>query len=193
MSNQTKKILLKTNEKKIEAINKEAVNSADKLNSLIHECEKVCKTTFSKDERDNIRDAGMKFIKDYFKPKFQFPDADDKLNFQLIGIDLEQLEKTFKGYPIWREYPIEQNDKGVFELVGEPKQIERCYTYTENEKQVRAYELGVKITDLLNTAIEENFIPERSAYRFIAMNGLITANSKQTRAELNTEHISRIK
>lgn len=191
MSNQTKKILLKTDEKKIEAINKEAVNSAEKLNSLIQKCEKVCKTTFLKDERDNIRDAGMKFIKEYFKPKFQFPDADDKLNFQLLGIDLSQLEKTFKGYPIWREYPIEQNDNGVFELVGEPKQIQNCYTYAENERQVRGYELAVEISDLINRAIDEDFIPENEVYKLRLFGKILTANQGQTRVEVNPDRISR--
>lgn len=191
MSNQTKKILLSTNEKRIKAIKETAIDSADRLNSLIHECEKVCKTTFSKDDRDNIRDSGITFIKEYFKPKFQFPDADDKLNFQLIGIDLEQLEKTFKGYPIWREYPIEQNDKGVFELVGEPKQIQDCYTYAENERQVRGYELGVKISDLINTAVDEDFISEDEVYKLMLLGKILTANSERTRVEVNPDRIIR--
>ncbi|MGO3183162.1 MAG: hypothetical protein ACTIJ9_10050 [Aequorivita sp.] len=188
-----KKILLRTDTKKIEAIRKEASQSVKPLNDLIAICEKVCKTTFDKEQRDNIRDNGMKFIKDYLKPKFQFKSADERLNLNILGIDLAPLESFMKSNaPIWREYPIEQNDKGLFELVGEPKQIERCYTYTENEKQVRAYELGVKITDLLNIAIEENFIPEREAFRFISIGGILDANQKQTRVEVNTDRISRL-
>lgn len=193
MSNPAKKILLHTDQKKIEAIKKEAVKSAESLNTLIKECEKVCRTTFDKHQRDQVRDTGMAFIKEYFKPQFQFPNADEKFNLQALGIDLAPLENAMaKSYPIWREYPIEQNENGIFELVGEPKQIQSCYTYTENEKQVRAYELAVKITDLINTAIEEKFIPDREIYK-LTLFGILTTEPGGWKPMVNTDRISRIK
>ncbi|SDX19336.1 hypothetical protein [Aequorivita viscosa] len=189
-----KRILLKTDNKKIELIKNEATNSAKTLNNLIKESEKVCKTTFSKDERNGIRDEGMEYIKKYLKPQFPFPEGDENVNLKILGIDLEPLEKFIKGnYPIWRNYPIEQNENGVFELVAEPKQIEGCYTFTENDKQVRGYELAVQISDLINTAIEEKYIPESNAHKLFLFGNIITSNPHQTRAIPNPDRISRIK
>ncbi len=188
------KILLKVDDRKIKEIEKSAVNSVTSLNNLIKECEKVCKTTFTKAERNGIRDKGMDFIKEYLKPKFQFPNGDEDVNLKILGIDLQPLETYMKrNFHYWRDYPIEQNEKGVFELVAEPEQIKNCYTYTENERQLRGYNLAVSISDLINTAIEEKFIPENLAYKMILFGDILTANSHQTRAIPNPDRISRIK
>ncbi|WP_310991947.1 hypothetical protein [Aequorivita marina] len=188
------KILLKTNENKIKQIKKQAETGVKKLNILIEKAETVCKTTFNKEERDNIRDKGMAFILEYFKPNFPFPDADDKLNFQTLGIDLKPLNEYVRyNLPIWRDYPIEQTESGEFELVAEPVQIQKCYTYAETERQVKAYNLGVKISDLLNEAIAENYIPEREAYKLILFGDILTANTSQNRIIPNGERIAKMK
>lgn len=187
-----KKILLHTDETKILSIKKDANDSVTSLNAFIGNCAKVCDMTFDKKQKDGIRDNGVTFIIDHLKPEFPHPKATDKINLQTLGIDLDKLQALEK-YPVWRQYPIEQNENGVFELASDPEQIQSCYYYTENDKQVEAYNLAVKISNLINEAIAENFIPERQAYKFIGLEGILTANSEQTRAKPDNENIARLK
>lgn len=188
-----KKILLTTDETKIAEIRKHAKASATHLNNLIKRCEDVCKTTFNKDQRDQIRDNGIDFIKDYFKPKHQFPNADEAFNLAAIGIDLQPLENYFSSNtPSWRNYPIEQNDKGIFNLVGEPKQIEACYHYAETPRQIEAFDIATKISVLLNKAVKLDFINKREIHNVSSLGNIITTVSSKNEVVPNLELIKRL-
>lgn len=188
-----KGILLHTDEKRIKQIRKDAIDSANELNNLIVKLEKICKTNFNKEQRDNIRDNGFKAIQNIYKPSFNFPAADDNFNYKALGISLDDISGCFIHYGTWVDYPIEQDKNGIFEVVGEPEQLNSCYTYTQNDTQVEAYNMAVQITDLINAAIEKGFIHERQAFKFIAIGGILDSNQEQTRVAINTKSISRLK
>lgn len=187
------KILLTTDKFKIGLINREITKAVEQLNQLIAISEKVCKITFDKEQRDAIRDKGLNFIREYFRPKWQFPDADEELNLRAIGIDLKPLiEFAGKKQPIWRNYPIEQNNKGVFELAGEAEQIKRCYVYAETERQIQAHKEAVKISTLINNAVDAGLIPKNQIVKMMRF-GFLTVDGQQERATPNLAEIAKLK
>lgn len=189
-----KSILLHTDEKKILEINNDAKRYAKALNSVINYAEKVCDTKFTKEQKDNIRDNGIYGVYDYYRPHFPFPNASIDFNLQAMGVSLSPLIEfmsRIENRPNWRGLPIELTDSGFYELIAEPNRAKLYYTYTQNDKQIEAYNLALKITDLINKAIDKGFISNNIVHK-IRDFGIITVNNIDDKTCYNWELIKRL-
>ncbi|MEG9326550.1 hypothetical protein V6B16_01255 [Salinimicrobium catena] len=146
------------------------------LNDFITRAEEECKTTFTDEEKVELKNNAEGFLRAYLKKFYQFPNASDEFNIQALGVDLNSLTNQFKGKAKnWNKYPY-QIKEGLFTLDTEA--IEKRYTkYTSNEFQSDAVELANDLIKLVEKGIEKGIIntdPQTSikiaeAFRFLAL------------------------
>ncbi|ALJ04367.1 hypothetical protein APS56_04085 [Pseudalgibacter alginicilyticus] len=157
---QKKQVLIRVNKTAIENTKKGIVDKLDLLNDFVKFTETILKTSFTDNEKSNLKDEGIIFVKQWIKPKFKFPDADEVFNLQALGIDLKTIETYWKkNNRSWIGLSPEL-DKGKFAIKDLDKlpEVRRHYYYASNDKQIDAFNEAKEVCKHLNTLLGLNLI-----------------------------------
>jgi len=123
-----------------------------------------------------LKENGSEFLTEFFKSKFLIPGATDEFNLKALNVDLpELLTHNKKGQ--WSPYNLKLNKQGLFELDGDPEQLQNCHTYVESEKQAEALKLAEDISELLNKACDMGYLKGESIYLVKDMGDLLWSES----------------
>ena len=191
------KTLLTKNERAIADILKQAETGSQKLNNFIQRAEKVCKVNFTDQQRELLRTEGAKFLMEWIRPQYKFPEADDKFNQKALGIDVNGLiAEHAKESKYWISYNYKKDKTGNYVLDGEPTQTQRFYRYIESEKQNKAFKMASQLSDLLNEASELGFIKNHEMQKLTLFGDILNVTQSSVTAKPrvipNKERISRI-
>jgi len=102
----------------------------------------------------------LQFVKDWIKPKFKFPDADDDFNMQALGIDIAPITNYWNANAKqWNGLSVEL-DKGKFVIPDEvvSDAVAKHYHYAINERQEKAFKEATEICKNLNRMLEKKLI-----------------------------------
>ncbi|WP_417237376.1 hypothetical protein [Bizionia paragorgiae] len=191
------KTLLTKNEQAIADILKQAETGKEKLNKFIQRAEKVCKNNFTDQEKELLRTQGGKFLIEWARAKYKFPEADDKFNQQAIGIDVNGLiAEHAKESKYWLSYNYKKDESGGYILNGKPEQAKRYYKYIESEKQAKAYKIANQLSDLLNESSELGFVGNHDLTKLTLFGDILNITQSSTTAKPkvipNKDRIARI-
>jgi hypothetical protein len=151
-----KKVLLYKNEEGIKATIKQMEDGKEVLNLFILSTERVMKTKFDDDQKIQLKDNAIEFIKETLKNKFPFKEADEKFNLDAMGMN--EIENSYHSYKVnsgkWRSFNYFLNEKGLFELEEKEneKTSETFSYYTENQKQNDVFEVANDLVKLFDKA-----------------------------------------
>jgi hypothetical protein len=151
-----KKQLLYRDQSTIDAQIKQMESAADTLNSFITTAEKVLRIIFNEDEKLQIKDNGVLFIKSTIAKSFPFPAADEAFNLNAIG--MQEVTTLYTLYNakvgMWQSFNYQLNKKGVFELapMEKEKTAEAWTSYTQNQKQNEALRIAESLVSLFDEA-----------------------------------------
>lgn len=134
----------------------------DLLNKFIEITETTLKTSFTDDEKTNLKDNGLNFVDEWIKPKFKFPDAGYDFNLQALGLNLQPIINFWNANSKrWKNQPAEIfKGKFVINNMDDLPEVKRHYYYAKSERQEKIYKDAKLICNSLNKLIDKGLIIE---------------------------------
>ncbi|RTY64802.1 MULTISPECIES: hypothetical protein [unclassified Flavobacterium] len=158
------KVFLYKNEEGINATIKQMEEGKEALNLFILSTERIMRTKFNNEQKEQLKVNGIGFIKETLKKKYPFKEADEKFNLDAMGMG--EIENSYQSYNVnsgkWLYNNFKLNDKGFYEVPEEEieKANEMFSYYTENEKQNKSLLIAEGLVSLFNEAEEFGFLNE---------------------------------
>ena len=158
------KVFLYKNEEGINATIKQMEEGKEALNLFILSTERIMRTKFNNEQKEQLKVNGIGFIKETLKKKYPFKEADEKFNLNAMGMG--EIENSYHSYNVnsgkWLSNNFKLNDKGFYEVPEEEieKANEMFAYYTENEKQNKSLLIAEGLVSLFNEAEEFGFLNE---------------------------------
>jgi hypothetical protein len=174
------KVLLYKNEEGINATIKQMEEGKEALNLFILSTERVMRTKFDDDDKIELKDNGIEFIKETLRKHIAFPLASEEFNLEAMGLqEVSDLYKSFEyNSGKWLYFNYFLNEKGLFELEeNEIKNtIESFSAYTENEKQNQYLRIAEGLVSLFDEAEELGMLNEYGRQQISNVCDLLTVN-----------------
>jgi hypothetical protein len=158
------KVFLYKNEEGINATIKQLEEGKDALNLFILSTERIMRTKFNNDEKIELKNNGIDFIKETLKQIYPFKEADEQFNLEAMG--MSEIQNSYHSYNVnsskWLNFNYFLNEKGTFEL--EENEIENIIEsfsfYTENQKQNECLRIAEGLVSLFDEADELGLLKE---------------------------------
>ena len=159
-----KKVFLYKNEEAINVTIKQMEQGKEALNLFILSTERVMRTKFNDEEKIELKNNSIEFIKETLKKKYPFKEADEKFNLEAMG--MSEIENSYHSYNVnsgkWLSFNYFLNENGSFELEENEinNTIETFSYYTENQKQNDCLRIAEGLVSLFDEAEELGFLNE---------------------------------
>ena len=172
------KVFLYKNEEGINATIKQMEEGKEALNLFILSTERIMRTKFNNEQKEQLKVNGIGFIKETLKKKYPFKEADEKFNLNAMGMG--EIENSYHSYNVnsgkWLSNNFKLNDKGFYEVPEEEieKANEMFAYYTENEKQNKSLLIAEGLVSLFDEAEELGFLNEYGRKQISGVFDLLT-------------------
>ena len=174
------KVFLYKNEEGINATINRMEEGKDALNLFILSTERVMRTKFDNDEKIELKNNAIEFLKETLKKKYPFKEADEQFNLEAMG--MSEIQNSYHSYNVnsykWLSFNYFLNEKGIFELEeNEIKNtIETFSFYTENQNQNESLRIAEGLVSLFDEAEELGFLNEYGRQQISNVFDLLTVN-----------------
>lgn len=172
------KVFLYKNEEGINATIKQMEEGKEALNLFILSTERIMRTKFNNEQKEQLKVNGIGFIKETLKKKYPFKEADEKFNLNAMGMG--EIENSYHSYNVnsgkWLSNNFKLNDKGFYEVpkVEIEKVNEMFSYYTENEKQNKSLLIAEGLVSLFDEAEELGFLNQYGRQQISGVFDLLT-------------------
>ena len=169
--------LIYLDQKALTKAEKDLAAATEKLNNFV----RITIDTLGNLETSQIKDLqanGLNVIKDEITSRFQFPNASDALNLEILGLNPEPLYKYFsENSELWSQFSF-TFDPDFSEFTPDEKQtqFEACYFYADTPERIRLMKLARKTIELYDELKESNLLNSPTMFWKSFTFGLFTQN-----------------
>lgn len=172
------------------------IRAESDLNRLVNETERALNKLLSDEEKELVKNQGVKYVKEQIKTRYPFPNATEDFNLTALGIDLEKIDK-YKAMN-WAPYQFELDADGLYVANEYQESFKSVYYYADTPKKVKLLKLAKKIVKLSEEAALLNaFNGALSAQVSKGFNGIIKpdgdANKNNCKLKVNKEGVAFIR